>query len=187
VRINTDTYFEMSMMTPSSAKPSDSYMGKIMQKLPTAPDILGLKEKKTKSGYKRLSNDERINKSLEAAALAAEKDNPQLAQCLRTFKPIVNVVVKGVMIAIPIYEYIFKWCLVLYYVLPKNALKVIFGVALCFFGGPYLTVFAAIEGFRKMGWERAYADVMILWDAAKDVLKASEKDDDEDKDGDGVA
>jgi len=156
-------------------------------KLPTAPDLFGSMEMKTKSGYKRLSREERINKSIEAAAIAASKDNPQLASCVRALAPVLNIFIKLLLIIIPIYQYIFKWCLYLYYVLPKNAISIIFGLALCFAGGAYLTVFAAIEGFRKMGWERAYKDIMILYDAAKEVVVASETDDDQDEDRDGIA
>ena len=153
---------------PTSKKPSKAFL----DKFPTAPNIFGAAENTTKSGYKRLSQDDRIAKSLEAAAIAAEKDNPQLASCLRALGPCANIIVKGLLVIIPIYVYIYKWIVYLYYVLPKNAIKVVFGLALCFFGGPYLMVFAAIEGWRKMGWERAYVDIMILYDAVRALPRA---------------
>jgi len=176
----------MQSILPSMPKPSGGFMGKRI-KIPTAPDIFGEKEQTTASGYKRLSNDERIKRNLEAAAVAAEKENPNLAACLRTMSPVMTLFVKGVLVLIPIYEYIFKWCIYLYYVLPKNALLCIFGLTLCFFGGPYLAVFAAIEGFAKMGWERAYADILVIYDALKEVEKKSAEDDDQDLDNDGIA
>lgn len=150
----------------TKSKKGTTLMGRKLS-IPKPPDIFGLTSKKTKSGYKRLTTDERINQSLEAAAIAAEKDNPGLAKCLRTMAPVFNCLIRLLLVIIPIYQYIFKWCIYFYHILPTNLLSIIFGLALCFFGGAYLTVFAAIEGFRKMGWERAYKDIMILYDAVR--------------------
>jgi hypothetical protein len=85
----------MQSTLPTSKKPSKGFLSNKRLKFPTAPNIFGAKGvATTKSGYKRLDNDERINRNLEAAAIAAEKDNPQLATCLRTMQPVLKLFIK---------------------------------------------------------------------------------------------
>ena len=79
-----------------------------------------------------------------------------------------------------------KYAFVLWELLPKNLLLMLFGAALCYFGGAYTASIAAIEAFRTMGWERAYTDFAHLKRQAEKVQQQSEKDDEIDDDGDGV-
>ena len=83
----------MSSFMPSLKKPSGAFVHKKM-KIPTAPNLFGDGVETTASGHKRLSKDERIKRNLEATAIAAEKDNPQLAACIRAASPVMAVAVK---------------------------------------------------------------------------------------------
>lgn len=61
------------------------------------------------------------------------------------------------------------------------------GLIMCFFGGSFLTLIAAVEAFKMCGYESTMRCVNNLIDDMKKVAEASKKDDDEDADGDGVA
>jgi len=45
--------------------------------------------------------------------------------------------------------------------LPTNVIQMIFGIALCFFGGTYVASIAAIEAFRQMGWQKVQAEIIV--------------------------
>lgn len=63
----------------------------------------------------------------------------------------------------------------------------LFGLALCYFGGTFTATIAAAEAFRTMGYEKARDDLSALWLQIKPVLEANDEDDLVDDDGDGVA
>jgi hypothetical protein len=71
--------------------------------------------------------------------------------------------------------------------LPLNVAQMMFGLALCYFGGTFVTTIAAAEAFRTMGYEKARDDLTSLWLQIKPVLEANDEDDLKDDDGDGVA
>jgi hypothetical protein len=61
------------------------------------------------------------------------------------------------------------------------------GFVMCFFGGSFLTLIAAIEAFNMCGYDSTVACLKMLAEDLKIVLKENEKDDQKDEDGDGVA
>lgn len=61
------------------------------------------------------------------------------------------------------------------------------GLIMCFFGGTFLTLIAAVEAYRLTGWKSTAACVEALLDDFQKLKLANEKDDEEDLDGDGVA
>ena len=75
----------------------------------------------------------------------------------------------------------------IYNALPLNVAQMIFGAALCYFGGTFVTTIAAAEAFRTMGYEKAAADVKALWAEIKPVLDKNAEDDLVDDDGDGIS
>ena len=105
-------------MAPTMPKPSFAFLKKSKEniKTPTFPDLLGSSEQTTKSGYKRLPQNERVHKMIEAAAIGVDDANPKLASCVRAFSPVLNVLMRALMVILPIYTYIFKWCVYLYHV-----------------------------------------------------------------------
>jgi len=68
-----------------------------------------------------------------------------------------------------------------------KVLEMIFGLALCFFGGTYVAAIAAVEAWRHMGWQRSYADAVHVWEQTQHIRQQSKKDDFVDADGNGIA
>lgn len=60
------------------------------------------------------------------------------------------------------------------------------GLLLCFFGGSYMTLIAAVEAYRIAGWEKQLALVRELSDDMQVFVAASSEDDKVDADGDGI-
>lgn len=71
--------------------------------------------------------------------------------------------------------------------MPTDVMWVIFGLVLCFAGGLYPTLFAAIEAARLCGWDRTQKALMDLFEQSSLVYEAEKKDSKVDEDGDGVA
>lgn len=95
--------------------------------------------------------------------------------------------VKPLLCIATVYVKIFKALYVVYTYLPMTILQMIFGITLCFFGGCYLMVLAAVEAFRNMGGQRFIDDMTVLWEQGNLVADASKKDDEVDADKNGVA
>lgn len=70
---------------------------------------------------------------------------------------------------------------------PQQFFPLLFGLALCFFGGSYLTLVAAAEALRLSVWDKLVASFAILKNNYTKALAESKKDDDIDADNDGVA
>ena len=83
--------------------------------------------------------------------------------------------------------FIIRWIWRIYNALPLNVAQMLFGAALCYFGGTFVTTIAAAEAFRTMGYEKAAADVKALWAEIKPVLDKNAEDDLVDDDGDGIS
>mmetsp|Transcript_11952 Transcript_11952/g.16207 ORF Transcript_11952/g.16207 Transcript_11952/m.16207 type:complete len:340 (+) Transcript_11952:94-1113(+) len=89
-------------------------------------------------------------------------------------------------IMLPLYYKLFVKLYDLYCVLPHNILCAIYGFALCFFGGSFSTLIAAIETFKLSGWDSSYPHLMQLWKEKDLVLVANKKDDEVDDNKDGI-
>ena len=70
---------------------------------------------------------------------------------------------------------------------PQRFLPLILGVVMCFFGGSYLMLIAAVEAVRLSVWQKLWVSVQLLWKNYKIAEAASRKDDEADADGNGVA
>jgi len=69
---------------------------------------------------------------------------------------------------------------------PHLLAQMFFGIVLMFFGGFFMTLIACIEAFRLTGYTPIMKALQLLWADYKKVKAASDKDDEEDLDGDGV-
>ena len=58
---------------------------------------------------------------------------------------------------------------------------------MCFFGGSFLTLIAAVEAYRMCGYDSTIKCINVILDDLKKVAAENKKDDKEDKDGDGIA
>lgn len=95
-------------------------------------------------------------------------------------------VAKPLIVVIMAYVWVVKKLYYVYTLLPMNVVQMIFGVALCFFGGVYFTVLAAAEAFRSFGGQALLDEVSFCWEQAMLIQEASDKDDAVDANKDGI-
>eukprot|EP00298_Acanthocystis_sp_HF-20_P011523 c19437_g2_i1.p1 GENE.c19437_g2_i1~~c19437_g2_i1.p1 ORF type:complete len:351 (-),score=129.09 c19437_g2_i1:103-1155(-) len=74
----------------------------------------------------------------------------------------------------------------IYKSLPEEIILSILGLLLCFFGGTFSALIAAVEAFRLTGWETTRDCALSLYDDYKNVKEAHLKDEQKDEDNDGV-
>lgn len=70
---------------------------------------------------------------------------------------------------------------------PEQFFPLIFGIVLCFFGGSYVTLIAAMEAIRLTVWDQLRDSVKVLYSNYCKARDVSAKDDQVDADGNGVA
>ena len=73
----------------------------------------------------------------------------------------------------------------LYKTLPEDQLQFLMGAIICFFGGVYPALFAAIEAAKHGGLATVGTALSALAEEATIIIEASKKDDDADDDKDG--
>ena len=127
----------------------------------------------------RLTENQRVAKYLNAAAEAADGFgvDSRCGSCLRASAPVLSVVIWIAVKVAPIYAWLFQKAYWFYTWAPRNVIQMVFGLALCFFGGTYVAAIAAIEAWRQMGWQRSWADLQVMCSQFKNVYEASAKDD----------
>lgn len=69
---------------------------------------------------------------------------------------------------------------------PAQFSPLILGLIICFFGGSYLTLIAAIECVRLVVWQRMFAAFKVLVENYNEAYEASKRDDLVDDDNNGV-
>lgn len=69
---------------------------------------------------------------------------------------------------------------------PEQYVPLIAGLAMCFFGGSYLLLVAAIEAVRMSAWDKVKSSTQVLYSNAKKALEAKKKDDTVDANNDGI-
>jgi hypothetical protein len=114
------------------------------------------------------------------------KSPPWLSNLLTTLSPALKACHSFLLFAGP---YLIQAYLVAYKIyekLPKNVVTMILGLAFCFFGGFFAVTFAAVEAFKEIGGDDVWSAIDSLKRDVRAVLIASKKDDDEDKDGNGI-
>ena len=102
-------------------------------------------------------------------------------------KPAIVMTIKVISASSGWVSYIVRWGARIWNMLPWNITQMVFGVALCYFGGTFTTSIAAAEAFRTMGGEKAKNDLVSVYEQLKPAFEANAKDDELDEDGDGVA
>ena len=101
--------------------------------------------------------------------------------------PYVSLTVQVCMASSGWFAFIFRWIWRIYNALPFNVTQILFGGALCYFGGTFTISIAAAEAFRTMGYEDAKRNVQELMIELKPVFEANDADDLVDDDGDGIS
>lgn len=60
------------------------------------------------------------------------------------------------------------------------------GLIMCFFGGTFVTIIAAVEAYRLVGWKTTENCCRLLWEDYKKLEAANSADDSKDDDNDGI-
>lgn len=121
------------------------------------------------------------------ADLAPKQIQPHIQKAA----PIVGQVAEAIEKLIPIvYEYYLKamelWKKLEPYK-PELLIPSFIGLIMCFFGGSFLTLIAAVEAYRMCGYETTFNCIKSLIDDFNKIVEANKKDDAKDENNDGVA
>jgi len=119
--------------------------------------------------------------------LAADKAPPCCAKILKALAPFAGMIQAFWIAAWPILHKLGGLLYKLYNLVPTDLFNAALGFVLCFAGGLYPTLFAAIEAARLCGWDRTQKAIDSLWAQASLLDDANKKDDKVDDDGDGIA
>lgn len=119
-------------------------------------------------------------------SFSALQPPPRLVECLRVTKPIFEGLVAVLRILAPVAVACYKVLYRLYSITPVNELLMIYGLALCFFGGKYCASIAAVEAFRRTGGEKLVICLQEVVANIRTAHAASLADDKVDADGNGV-
>lgn len=144
----------------------------------------GAKEKDVVSPTTEDKDKERYTKLILALSeKAPEKVRPYIVQAA----PVLAMIGVYIKIATP---YIIQAVSVAQDViskLPERILYAIMGFTICFCGGVFPTTIAAVEAWKVCGGDEAIRSGKQLYNEWLKVVEANKKDNEEDKDGDGVA
>lgn len=103
--------------------------------------------------------------------------------------PVVGAFGNGVIATLPYLQMAYDACYKFYLVIqPYQGLETaIIGFVYLFFGGAFITTIAAWEAFKMCGYDETMRCLRILYDSYAIAKAASDKDDQVDDDGDGIA
>ena len=135
--------------------------------------------------FDKLPESKRMASFIDKLATEAEaRGGGGVAECM---KPCLLSII-GFFLAIqPWFAFVGKYGHRLWEMLPTNVALMMFGAAMCYFGGSYTASIAAIEAFRTMGYERAKTDIDKVVEQLREVEAANAADNLVDDDGDGIA
>jgi hypothetical protein len=134
----------------------------------------------------RAPESSRMLRFVEAAAESAGRIDPKSREYVLAARPCLDATMRIMSVIVAVYIALYTLLYKLYMRLPTNAMAMVFGCALCCFGGTYFASVAAIEAFRLFGWESLTANLAVVAEQAHLVAKASEEDDKLDENADGV-
>ena len=119
---------------------------------------------------------ERAEVYVEAISAAAPEG---VKPYLQKAKPFVGKVGSAVEAMIPILMSLYEKAMVLKKQLEPFHVDLLlpsfFGLIMCFFGGSYMTLIAAVEAYRMVGWESSYKCLCSLYEDFNALKDANEK------------
>lgn len=120
----------------------------------------------------------------------ADKVPSSIAVYLKTAAPFVKLFTNAVVQAIPYFILAYQWLLSVWNSLspykPELLLPAFVGLILCFFGGSFFTLIAAVEAYKLCGYEATLTALKHLREEFLVVLKEEELDDKKDENNDGI-
>eukprot|EP00933_Yihiella_yeosuensis_P014642 TRINITY_DN13046_c1_g1_i2.p1 TRINITY_DN13046_c1_g1~~TRINITY_DN13046_c1_g1_i2.p1 ORF type:complete len:390 (+),score=56.84 TRINITY_DN13046_c1_g1_i2:83-1171(+) len=126
-------------------------------------------------------------KFLDVAASMATTQTPRLAEAVKQLKPLLDILITVVGYIGEVYYTIYSSAYNIYTMLPQYEFEALVGLVLCFFGGFYVTLIAAVEAFRTMGGHALYDEMEYISSQVSLVWEANKEDQQVDADADGIA
>jgi len=114
-------------------------------------------------------------------------EEPLLKQVIYKLEFCVKPAIKYIQIALPFLILFTQQANKIYSRLAGDEVQLLTGLILCFFGGIYPTLFAAIQAAKHGGAGLVKSSLKDLAEEALIIIEESKKDDAKDDDGDGVA
>ena len=112
---------------------------------------------------------DRMAKAFEMAANAVSAagetgavGQQKLNACWTASLPFINIVLAAIFRAAPHVAWVATKLYELYLAAPQRVLKMVFGGALCFFGGTFTASIAAIEAFRTLGGPQVFEAISVV-------------------------
>mmetsp|Transcript_69556 Transcript_69556/g.165903 ORF Transcript_69556/g.165903 Transcript_69556/m.165903 type:complete len:352 (+) Transcript_69556:74-1129(+) len=134
--------------------------------------------------FESLARNPKVSRFISTAAEA--KDDPKLQETLEKLKPWVLGALGFARAVVQGYFSLYSFFYDIFVKLPADELKAVIGLVLCFFGGVYVTLIAAVEAFRTMGGQSLYDDLAYVKLELDNVLAAHDKDEQLDVNKDGI-
>lgn len=129
--------------------------------------------------------------ALKYMSLAVDNSPKELQPYLKKATPFVVKLAEFIELMVPILEKLYKQAMELWVKVepykPQLLIPAFAGFILCFFGGSFLTLIAAVEAWNMCGYETTSQCVHVLLEDLKVVVEENKKDDKKDDDNDGVA
>lgn len=119
--------------------------------------------------------------------MAKTKDNNNAAMVAEMLSKFSKPMMKGITVALPLVIATVNQLWSMYKQLPEEEISLLIGCIICFFGGVYPTLFAAITAAKHGGISVLTKSLGDLADEAIIIINESKKDDKVDADNDGVA
>lgn len=154
---------------------------------PTAVPLLGSKPRSLEESkqLKTIARDPRVAEFIQKTSDALKSEN--LQQIYERMKPVFFGVLAVLRIVFGCYLKMYRAVYAVYAKLPADEIQLVLGFILCFFGGFYVTLIAAVEAFRTMGGQSLYDDLEYVALQIKLVIDANDEDQKMDADKDGRA
>ena len=128
---------------------------------------------------------------LKYLSLAIDNSPKEVQPYLKKASPYIVKFADFVEKVIPVLEKIYNKLLELWAIVepyrPQLLAPAFMGFIMCFFGGSFLTLIAAVEAWNMCGYESTVDCINMLIHDFKAVANANKEDDKKDDDGDGVA
>jgi len=118
---------------------------------------------------------------------ASKSAPPWLVPYLEKLEPVLSVLATILGYMIPIYIFLWDKFELFMAICPPALFKSIAGLLMCFFGGFFPTLIAAIEAWNMAGGQGAKDALSYCYTEFKKVRDVSSEDDEKDDDGDGIA
>lgn len=116
---------------------------------------------------------------------------PNYQEIIKTkVAPVIGTISEGLVKLLPIFFELYTRAMAFWKSLepykPDLLFPSICGLIMCFFGGDFVTLIAAVEAYRMSGYEATQESFASIAQDFKKIAAENKKDDDVDADGDGV-